>query len=164
MGKKLNQFHINKLHGRLTIDRKKKFRIGHGKPSISKMNSIIVKNVVSKTDGSKPKRYERRNAMSKELIWVTVPHQLPPVAVWYENKQELIDALNEHELSDDMRNTIDDFDEVVHWASMKYNSTRIIDWSDYQELRAESYKQFKHQRYKVEYEVEQIAEDLDWKK
>ena len=102
--------------------------------------------------------------MSEELIWVTVPHQLPPTAVWYENKQELIDALNEHELSDDMRNTIDDFDELVDEASMKYNSTRIIDWNDYQELRAESYKQFKHQRDKVEYEVEQIAEDLDWEK
>jgi hypothetical protein len=24
-----------------------------------------------------------------ELIWLTVPHQLPPVAVWYEDKEKL---------------------------------------------------------------------------
>ncbi len=102
--------------------------------------------------------------MSEELIWLTIPHQLPPTAVWYENKEELIEALNEHELCDDTRHTINDFNELTHEASMKYNSTRIIDWNDYQELRAESYKQIKHQRHKVEYEVEQIAEELEWEK
>jgi len=112
----------------------------------------------------KEKQETRRNIMSEELIWLTIPHRLPPTAVWYENKEQLIDALNEHELSDDMSNTIDDFDELVHWASMQYNSTRIIDWDDYQELRAESYKQIKHQRHKVEDEVEQIADELDWEK
>jgi hypothetical protein len=109
-------------------------------------------------------RIRKDSIMSKELIWVTVPHRLPPGAVWYESKEELIEALNEHELCDDKRHTINDFDELVNEASMKYNSTRIIDWDDYQELRAESYKQFKHQKYKVEYEVEQIAEELDWEK
>ena len=97
--------------------------------------------------------------MSKELIWLTIPHQLPPTAVWYENKKELIEALNEHELCDDTRHTINDFNELTHELVMKYNSTRIIDWNDYQELRA-SYKQIKHQRHKVEYEVEQIAEEI----
>ncbi len=102
--------------------------------------------------------------MNKELIWLTIPHQLPPTAVWYENKEDLVEALNEHELCDDTRYTINDFNELTHEVSMKYNSTRIIDWNDYQELRAESYKQIKHQRHKVEDEVEQIAEELEWEK
>ena len=47
--------------------------------------------------------------MNKELIWLTIPHQLPPAAIWYENKEQLIHVLNEHELNDDVRDTIDDF-------------------------------------------------------
>ena len=76
-----------------------------------------------------------------ELIWLTIPHQLPPVAVWYDDKNKLIEALNEYELCDDTRNTIDDFDELVDEASRSYNGTRIIDRDDYQVLRSEDYNQ-----------------------
>jgi hypothetical protein len=104
------------------------------------------------------------NDMS-ELIWLTIPHQLPPVAVWYDNKDKLIEALNEHELCDDTRNTIDDFDELVDEASMSYNSTRVIDRDDYQALRSEDYSQLgHHQRFKAQREIENVAEVLGWEK
>ena len=51
MGKKLNQFHTNKLHGLAIIDQKKKSPIRHGRQFILSMNSIIAKNVVFKRDG-----------------------------------------------------------------------------------------------------------------
>lgn len=102
--------------------------------------------------------------MNKELIWLTIPHQLPPTAVWYENKEQLIHALNEHELNDDVRDTIDDFDELVHEASMKYNSTRVIDWNDYQALRSGEYELRGHQKHKAQIEIENVAEVLGWAK
>ena len=100
-----------------------------------------------------------------EIIWLTIPHQLPPMATWYDNKEKLIEALNEHELCDDTRNTIDDFDELVDEASMSYNSTRVIDRHDYQALRSEDYNQLgHHQKFKAQGEIENVAEVLGWKK
>ena len=101
--------------------------------------------------------------MSNELIWLTIPHQLPPTATWYKNKQQLIYALNEHELHDDMRDTINDFDELIHWASMQYNSTRVIDWNDYQALKSGKHKLGHHQKHKAQIKIENIANILGWK-
>ena len=99
-----------------------------------------------------------------EIIWLTIPHQLPPTAVWYENKEKLIEALNEYELCDDTRNTIDDFDELVHEASRSYNGTRIIDRDDYQALRSGDHKLGHHQEHKAQREIENVAEVLGWEK
>jgi hypothetical protein len=38
-----------------------------------------------------------------ELIWLTIPHQLPPVAVWYEDKEKLVEGLHEHEVWEDLK-------------------------------------------------------------
>ena len=38
-----------------------------------------------------------------ELIWLTIPHQLPPVEVWYEDKEKLVEGLHEHDIWDDLK-------------------------------------------------------------
>ena len=54
-----------------------------------------------------------------ELIWLTVPHQLPPVAVWYEDKEKLVEGLHEHEVSEDLKYSeeLEDFDKLMDESS-----------------------------------------------
>tara|TARA_R110002020_G_scaffold386991_1_gene597724 strand:- start:105 stop:446 length:342 start_codon:yes stop_codon:yes gene_type:complete len=105
-----------------------------------------------------------------ELIWLTVPHQLRPIAVWYENKEKLMDGLNEHEVREDLKYTIEDYDELIYEASMQYRGTRVIDHEEYQELRADKFEKFgdsstdagRHQKQKVIREIVSCAEELGW--
>ena len=105
-----------------------------------------------------------------ELIWLTVPHQTHPVAVWYENKEKLMDGLNEHEIREDLKYTIEDYDELIYEASMQYRGTLVIDKEEYQELRANKFEKFgdsstdagRHQKQKVIRQIVSCAEELDW--
>jgi len=94
-----------------------------------------------------------------ELIWLTVPHQTHPVAVWYENKEKLMDGLNEHEIREDLKYTIEDYDELIYEASMQYRGTLVIDKEEYQELRANKFRKFGGKEIR---QIEECAEILGW--
>ena len=94
-----------------------------------------------------------------ELIWLTVPHQTSPIAVWYENKEKLMDGLNEHEIREDLKYTIDDYDELIYEASMQYRGTLVIDKEEYQELRSNKFGKLGGKAIR---QIEECAEILCW--
>ena len=100
-----------------------------------------------------------------ELIWLTVPHQLPPVAVWYENKEKLVDGLNEHEVEDDLKyfEKLEDFDKLIDVASMSYHATKLIDKEKYLEMVANEFADLgHHQKFKAIKRIEECARVLGW--
>ena len=100
-----------------------------------------------------------------ELIWLTVPHQLPPVAVWYEDKEKLVDGLHEHEVEDDLKYSeeLEDFDKLMDAASVSYHATELIDKERYLAMVANEFADLgHHQKFKAIKQIEECARVLAW--
>ena len=100
-----------------------------------------------------------------ELIWLTVPHQTHPVAVWYEDKEKLVEGLHEHEVEDDLKYSeeLEDFDKLMDAASMSYHSTKLIDKERYLAMVANEFADLgHHQKFKAIKQIEECARVLGW--
>ena len=100
-----------------------------------------------------------------ELIWLTIPHQLPPVAVWYEDKEKLVEGLHEHEVEEDLKYSeeLEDFDKLMDASSMSYHATELIDKEKYLAMVANEFADFgHHQKFKAIKQIEECATVLGW--
>ena len=102
-----------------------------------------------------------------EFIWLTVPHQLPPVAVWYEDKEKLVEGLHEHEVEEDLKYSeeLEDFDKLMDAASMSYHATELIDKEKYLAMVADEFEDLgHHQKFEAIKQIEGCATVLGWEK
>ena len=101
-----------------------------------------------------------------ELIWLTIPHQLPPVAVWYEDKEKLVEGLHEHEVSEDLKYSeeLEDFDKLMDESSISYHATELIDEKKYLAMASNEFADLgHHQKFKAIRRIEECAEALGWR-
>jgi len=103
---------------------------------------------------------------SSELIWLTIPHQLPPIAFWYEDKEKLVQGLHENEVREDLQYSkeLEDFDKLMSEASMSYHATELIDKERYLAMVANEFAELGlHKKFKAIKQIEECAEVLGWK-
>ena len=101
-----------------------------------------------------------------ELIWLTVPHQTSPIAVWYEDKEKLVQGLLVNEVREDLQYSkeLEDFDKLMSEASMSYHATELIDKEKYLAMVANEFAELgHHQKFKAIKQIEECAEVLGWK-
>lgn len=104
---------------------------------------------------------------SSELIWLTIPHQTHPVAVWYEDKEKLVQGLHENEVEDDLKYSekLEDFDKLIDVASYGYHATELIDKEKYLAMVANEFAELGlYKKFKAIKQIEECAEVLGWKR